>query len=63
MNKALELFRRYQFRVVFALWLAAVIALENFLSKFKPVFGVESNRLCEIPAIQEEVDDATARFR
>ncbi|MQF48415.1 hypothetical protein FIM08_00705 [SAR202 cluster bacterium AC-647-N09_OGT_505m] len=43
--------------------LAAVIALENFRSKFNPVFGVESNGFCEIPSIQEAVDDATARFR
>ena len=43
--------------------LAAVIALENFRSKFNPVFGVESNGLCEIPSIQEAVNDATARFK
>ena len=43
--------------------LAAVIALENFRSKFNPVFGVESNGLCEIPSIQETVDDAMAKCR
>ena len=42
--------------------LAAVIALENFRSKFNPVFGVESNGLCKVPSIQEAVDDATARL-
>ena len=29
--------------------LAAVIALENFRSKFNPVFGVEANNFCPLP--------------
>ncbi len=32
--------------------LAAVIALENFRSKFNPVFAVESQNFCPLPAIQ-----------
>ncbi len=43
--------------------LAAVIALENFRSKFNPVFGVESNNLCKLPVIREAAADATARFK
>ena len=42
--------------------LAAVIALENFRSKFNPVFGVESNGLCAVPGVREAVADATANF-
>lgn len=32
--------------------LAAVIALENFRSKFNPVFAVESQNLCPLPPIR-----------
>ncbi len=32
--------------------LAAVIALENFRSKFNPVFAVESQNFCPLPSIQ-----------
>ena len=42
--------------------LAAVIALENFRSKFNPVFGIESNDLCAVPSIRDAVIDATAKF-
>ena len=42
--------------------LAAVIALENFRSKFNPVFGVEANDFCTLPAVQEAVATATKRF-
>lgn len=42
--------------------LAAVIALENFRSKFNPVFGVEANGFCAVPAVQEAVATATQRF-
>ena len=34
--------------------LAAVIALENFRSKFNPVFGIESNGFCVVPKVIEE---------
>jgi hypothetical protein len=42
--------------------LAAVIALENFRSKFNPVFGVESNGLCAVPSVRAAAEAATARF-
>ncbi len=42
--------------------LAAVIALENFRSKFNPVFGVEANGLCPVPAVRAAVDLATVGF-
>lgn len=42
--------------------LAAVIALENFRSKFNPVFGVEANDFCALPAVREAVAQATKRF-
>jgi len=42
--------------------LAAVIALENFRSKFNPVFGIEANGFCAVPAVQEAVATATKRF-
>ena len=32
--------------------LAAVIALENFRSKFNPVFGIEAQGFCVLPAVQ-----------
>ena len=43
--------------------LAAVIALENFRSKFNPVFGVESNGLCAVPEVRKAVAEATANLR
>jgi alkylhydroperoxidase family enzyme len=42
--------------------LAAVIALENFRSKFNPVFGVEANNFCPLPGVQEAAAAATRRF-
>ena len=34
--------------------LAAVIALENFRSKFNTVFGVQANDLCTLPEIKDK---------
>src|SRR5918996_3396842 len=42
--------------------LAAVIALENFRSKFNPVFGIEANNFCSLPGVQEAAAAATRRF-
>lgn len=42
--------------------LAAVIALENFRSKFNPVFGVESNGFCAVPAVREAAATATSKL-
>ncbi len=42
--------------------LAAVIALENFRSKFNPVFGIEANDLCAVPSVRAAVGEATGRF-
>ena len=42
--------------------LAAVIALENFRSKFNPVFGVESQGFCRLPAVTAAAAAATDRF-
>ncbi len=42
--------------------LAAVIALENFRSKFNPVFGIEPNGFCPLPRVQEAAAAATRRF-
>ena len=39
--------------------LAAVIALENFRSKFNPVFGIESNGFCHLPVVKNAADAAT----
>lgn len=43
--------------------LAAIIALENFRSKFNPVFGIEPNGFCALPAVQAASSVATERFR
>ncbi len=43
--------------------LAAVIALENFRSKFNPVFGIEANGFCPLPAVKAASSAATERFR
>ena len=42
--------------------LAAVIALENFRSKFNPVFGIEPNGFCRLPGIQKAAAAAVHRF-
>lgn len=38
--------------------LAAVIALENFRSKFNPVFGVESGESCALPWVRGQAAQA-----
>jgi len=43
--------------------LAAVIALENFRSKFNPVFAVESQNSCPLPSIQAASARAAERLR
>jgi len=42
--------------------LAAIIALENFRSKFNPVFAVESQGLCPLPAVEKVAAAAASRF-
>ncbi|HTM09295.1 MAG TPA: hypothetical protein VL754_12990 [Verrucomicrobiae bacterium] len=42
--------------------LAAVIALENFRSKFNPVFAVEAHGFCPVPAVKAAADAAASRF-
>jgi alkylhydroperoxidase family enzyme len=42
--------------------LAAIIALENFRSKFNPVFGVESQGFSALPAVQAASAAAADRF-
>ena len=43
--------------------LAAMIALENFRSKFNPVFGVESGDSCALPWVREAAGAAASRLR
>ncbi|MFQ5682259.1 MAG: carboxymuconolactone decarboxylase family protein [Candidatus Binatia bacterium] len=38
--------------------LAAVIALENFRSKFNPVFGIESQGFCPLPVVKAAAEAA-----
>ena len=42
--------------------LAAIIALENFRSKFNPVFAVESHGFCPVPAVRQVAAEAASRF-
>lgn len=42
--------------------LVAVIALENFRSKFNPVFGIEPNGFCLLPGVQEAAAAAARRL-
>ena len=42
--------------------LAAIIALENFRSKFNPVFAVEAQGFCPLPAVKEVAAAAANRF-
>jgi alkylhydroperoxidase family enzyme len=42
--------------------LAAIIALENFRSKFNPVFAVEAQGFCPLPAVQQVAQEAARRF-
>ena len=43
--------------------LAATIALENFRSKFNPVFAVESQGFCPLPAVTAAASAAAAHFK
>jgi len=42
--------------------LSAIIAYENFRSKFNPVFSIEANGLCHLPAAQSMEEDAAKKF-
>jgi len=42
--------------------LAAIIALENFRSKFNPVFAVEAQGFCPLPAVREIAAEAASHF-
>ena len=42
--------------------LTAIIAYENFRSKFNPVFGIEANGLCHLPAVESMAAAATEKF-
>ena len=42
--------------------LAAIIALENFRSKFNPVFAVEAQGFCPLPAVKAVAAEAASRF-
>jgi alkylhydroperoxidase family enzyme len=42
--------------------LAAIIALENFRSKFNPVFAVESQNFCPLPAVKTVAEQASHRL-
>lgn len=42
--------------------LTAIIALENFRSKFNPVFAVEAQGFCPLPAVQKVAAEAASHF-
>ena len=42
--------------------LTAVIALENFRSKFNPVFAIESHNFCPLPAVPDPPTHAHPRM-
>ncbi len=42
--------------------LAAIIGLENFRSKFNPVFAVEAQGFCPLPAVKEVAAQAASHF-
>ena len=42
--------------------LAAIIALENFRSKFNPVFAVEAQGFCPLPAVRQVAAEAASHF-
>jgi len=42
--------------------LAAIIGLENFRSKFNPVFAVEAQGFCPLPAVKEVAAEAASHF-
>ena len=39
--------------------LSAIIAYENFRSKFNPVFSIEANGLCHLLAVQSMEEDTS----
>ena len=43
--------------------LAAIIALENFRSKFNPTFRVEPNGFCPLPTVRNAAAAAARRLR
>lgn len=43
--------------------LAATIALENFRSKFNPVFAVEAQGFCPLPAVKAAASAAAEHFK
>jgi alkylhydroperoxidase family enzyme len=43
--------------------LAAIIALENFRSKFNPVFAVEAQGFCPLPAVKQAAEAATRKLK
>ena len=43
--------------------LSAIVAYENFRSKFNPVFGIEANGLCHLPAVESMAVAATEKFQ
>ena len=42
--------------------LAAIVALENFRSKFNPVFAVEAHGFCPVPAVKQVAAEAARKF-
>ena len=42
--------------------LAAIVALENFRSKFNPVFAVEAHGFCPVPAVRQVAAEASSKF-
>ena len=42
--------------------LSAIIACENFRSKFNPVFGIEANGLYPLLAVQSMAENAAKKF-
>jgi len=42
--------------------LTAAVALENFRSKFNPVFAVEAQGFCPLPAVKEVAAEAASHF-
>jgi alkylhydroperoxidase family enzyme len=42
--------------------LAAIIALENFRSKFNPVFAIEAHGFCPLPAVKQIAAEAASKF-
>mgnify|MGYP004060577397 len=42
--------------------LSAIIAYENFRSKFNPVFSIEANGLCHLPAVQSMEEHGAKKF-